>query len=307
MGPLFCLLSAVGFGLMAVFAKLAYAAGATVGELLVVRFGLAGLILVSIAVAAGAFRALSRRAILAGLGMGAFGYAAQSGLYLAAVSRTEASRVALVFCVYPVLVMITAIFIGRERASTRRLIALVMALAGIVFVLGGAGGFDVVGAVLAFGSAVVYCGYILIGDRVVGDVRPVPLTALVCVGAFASCAAVTVFGQGPSLNLAPSAWGWLAAVALVSTVAAILLFFAGMARVGPTVASLLSIIEPVVTIVGAAIVFREPLAVTQALGGVMVLGAVALIQWPTRRRKPSPMTAAPVAGGAGPVLEATQA
>lgn len=307
MGPLFCLTSAVGFGLMAVFAKLAYGAGATVGDLLVVRFGVAGLILISIAVATGALRALSRRTILTALGMGALGYAAQSGLYLAAVSRTEASRVALVFCVYPVLVLVAAILIGRERASTRRLIALAMALAGIVFVLGGArGGFDVVGTVLAFGAAVVYCGYILIGDRVVGDVRPVPLTALVCVGAFASCATVTLFTEGPALSLTPSGWGWLVAVALVSTVAAILLFFAGLARVGPTVASLLSILEPVVTVVGAAMVFGESLAGTQMLGGVMVLAAIALIQWPARRRKPSPVTPAPVPGEAGPVLEATQ-
>ena len=285
-GPVFCLSSAVGFGLMAVFAKLAYAAGATVGGLLVVRFGLAGLVLMAIVVAAGALRPLSRRAVLAALGMGALGYAVQAGLYLAAVSRAEASRVALVFCVYPVLVMVTAIVIGRERASTRRLVALAMALAGIVLVLGGASGsFDGAAAVLSFGSAVVYCGYILVGDRVLGDVPPVPLTALVCVGAFAGCLLFSLFNGGLALSFTPPAWGWLAAVALVSTVGAILLFFAGLARVGPTVASLLSIIEPVVTVVGAGIVFHEQLAGIHALGGVMVLAAVALVQWPTRHRE----------------------
>jgi drug/metabolite transporter (DMT)-like permease len=34
-------------------------------------------------------------------------------------------------------------------------------------------------------------------------------------------------------------------LALVSTVGAILLFFAGMARVGPSVAAILSVLEPV--------------------------------------------------------------
>jgi hypothetical protein len=37
----FCLASAAAFGAMAVFGKLAYAAGATVGTLLVLRFALA--------------------------------------------------------------------------------------------------------------------------------------------------------------------------------------------------------------------------------------------------------------------------
>ena len=45
MGRLYCLLSAVGFGLMAVFAKSAYAEGVSVEGLLVVRFGLAAVVL----------------------------------------------------------------------------------------------------------------------------------------------------------------------------------------------------------------------------------------------------------------------
>ena len=48
-------------------------------------------------------------------------------------------------------------------------------------------------------------------------------------------------------------------LALVSTVGAILLFFAGLARVGPSVAAILSVLEPVVTAVGAAVVFGETL------------------------------------------------
>ena len=289
MGPLFCLASATGFGLMAVFAKLAYTEGVTVDGLLVVRFGLAGAVLLGVSAATGALRRLHRRAVLAALGMGMFGYAAQSGLYLGAVSKVDASQVALVFCVYPVLVMVAAIAIGMEEGSRRRLVALVVALAGVALVLGGAarGTFDAVGVMLSFGAALVYCGYILVGDRVGNDATPVPLTALVCVGAFVSWLAASLIGGGPDLRVGAAAWGWLTALALVSTVGAILLFFAGMALVGPTVASLLSIIEPVVTVVGAAVVFDEDLTGVQMVGGVLVLAAVAIVQWPTRRPAPA--------------------
>src|SRR5688572_28930098 len=119
-GPVFCLLSAIGFGLMAIFAKLAYAEGVDVGGLLITRFGLATLLLLVISAASGALARLDRRTVLVALGMGVFGYAAQAGLYLVAVSRVDASEVALVFSVYPVLVMAGAILIGRERASARR-------------------------------------------------------------------------------------------------------------------------------------------------------------------------------------------
>ncbi len=284
MGPLFCLCSAAGFGLMAVFAKLAYADGVDVDALLIVRFGLAALVLLTVSVATGAFRRLDRRTVLAGLGMGGFGYAAQAGLYLAAVSRLEASQVALLFGVYPVLVMVAAIVIGRERGSNRRLVAMIMALGGIVFVLGGASvaAFDAVGAALSLGSAVVYTCYILVGDRLLGDAPPIPLTALICVSAFVSCSAVSLARGGPDLDIGAAGWGWLTALALVSTVGAVLLFFAGMARVGPTMAALLSTLEPVVTVVSAAIVFHEGLGRAQLLGGALVLTAVLVVQWPAR-------------------------
>ena len=105
---------------MAVFGKLAYDAGVSVDALLLVRFGLAGGLMLTIALARGSLRNLPRRAVLTGLGMGVFGYAAQSGLYFSALARIDASLVALILYLYPILVMVAAIALRRERASRRR-------------------------------------------------------------------------------------------------------------------------------------------------------------------------------------------
>jgi drug/metabolite transporter (DMT)-like permease len=70
---------------------------------------------------------------------------------------------------------------------------------------------------------------------------------------------------GPSLDFGAVAWGWLVAVALVSTVA-----------------SILSVLEPVVTVASAAAVVGESLSQTQLLGGALVLAAVLVVQWPAR-------------------------
>jgi drug/metabolite transporter (DMT)-like permease len=54
-------------------------------------------------------------------------------------------------------------------------------------------------------------------------------------------------------------WGWLARLAAVSTVASISLFFAGLRRVGPTTASILATVEPLVTVLLAYLAFGETL------------------------------------------------
>jgi len=83
-----------------------------------------------------------------------------------------------------------------------------------------------------------------------------------------------------SLDSGVTAWFWLVTLSLVSTVGAIIFFFAGLARLGPSVASILSVLEPVVTVGLAAAVFGESLSAGQLLGGLLVLAAVVVVQWP---------------------------
>ena len=291
MGPLACLLSAVGFGLMAVLAKLSYADGVGLDAFLLARFGLAAVVLVAVAQLQGRFRGLTRRAVITALLMGGIGYVAQAGLYLSALRYVDASQVALVFCVYPLLVMVTAVLTRRERASRRRGVALAVALSGVALVLGGAGSFDPVGSALALGAALVYTGYILVGDRVSAD--PIGFSALVCCGATGTLLASSTVRGLPDLGFAPRGWLWLVLVALVCTVAPVILFLAGLARVGPSVASLLSLLEPVVTVGSAALVFGEALRPWQVVGGACVMASVVLVQWRSRERQRLSRPAAP--------------
>jgi drug/metabolite transporter (DMT)-like permease len=283
-GPFLCLLSAAGFGAMAIFGKLAYDEGVEVGDLLLVRFALASLVLLAVAWRTGALRGLSRRGLLAGLGMGAIGYAAQSGLFFGALQRMDASLLALILYTYPALVLVGAVALGRERATARRVAALAVALAGVALVLAGAasGEIDPLGAAMGFGASLVYTVYILVGDRVGTALPLVALAALVCTGATCTFAVAAAVRGGPELAFGAAGWGWIGCIVLVSTVGAILTFFAGLARVGPSAASILSTLEPVVTVGLAAAVFGESLSAVQLAGGTLVLSAVVVMQWPAR-------------------------
>ena len=142
-GALVCLASAVAFGAMGIFGKLAYEQGATVGTLLAVRFVLAATVLFwGLALATGAvadLRTLSRRDLGLALALGAVGYSAQAGAYFAALERLDASLLSLLVYTFPAMVTVAAIALGRERASRRTAGALVLASAGLVLVLAGAG------------------------------------------------------------------------------------------------------------------------------------------------------------------------
>ena len=83
--------------------------------------------------------------------------------------------------------------------------------------------------------------------------------------------------------MSATGFAWLAGLALVSTVGAVALFFAGLRRVGPTAASILSTLEPVVTVALAFAVFGESLGPAQLAGGALVLLAVLAVRAPARQ------------------------
>jgi drug/metabolite transporter (DMT)-like permease len=285
-GSLLCLASAAAFGSMAIFGKLAYDEGATVGTLLATRFVLAAALFWLLS--RGRIPALRRRDVAIALGLGAVGYGAQAGGYFAALERLDASLLSLLVYTYPVIVTVAAVVLGREAASRRTALALGLASTGLGLVLAGAaaGALDPVGTALALGTAIVYSVYILVSQGVAGRIGPLALGALVCTGAACSL----TLGAAAAGDLHPAAvtaagFGWLGGLAAVSTVAAISLFFAGLRLAGPAAASILSTLEPVVTVALAFVAFGESLGGTQLAGGALVLAAVLAIRTPTKEAR----------------------
>ncbi|MQA75968.1 MAG: EamA family transporter [Solirubrobacterales bacterium] len=190
--------------------------------------------------------------------------------------------VSLLVYAFPAIVAVTAIVLGRERASWRTAVSLVLASTGLVLVLGAAaGGLDPVGTGLGLGAAVVYSAYILTSEGLASRIGPLALSTLVCTGA----AATLTLGSLAGGDLDPggvsaAGYGWLVGIALVSTAGAVGLFFAGLRRVGPTAASILSSLEPVVTVALALVVFGESLGPAQVAGGALVLAAVLAVRAP---------------------------
>ena len=285
-GVTFCLASAAAFGTMGVVGKLAYAEGASVGTLLATRFVLAAGLFWLVLVCAGRIgelRALARRDVVLATGLGALAYGAQAGCAFAALERLDASLFSLLLYTYPVFVTVAAIALGREPASRRTAAALALASTGLVLVLAAAvaGSLDTLGMVLAIGAAGIYSAYILTSQGVAARVEPLVLSTLLCTGA-ATTLTLAAFAGGDLhvRSVSPAGFAWLGGLALVSTVGAIALFFAGLRRVGPTAASILSTLEPVVTVALAFVVFGESLGPVQLAGGALVLLAVVAVPAP---------------------------
>jgi drug/metabolite transporter (DMT)-like permease len=291
-----CLVSATGFGALPVLGKAAYDTGLGPLALLWGRFGLAAIafwLLVAFVVRPARPPA---RFLVAGVLMGALGYAVEAGLFFAALERVDASLVELLLYAYPAIVTAVALADlggsrrrcrgdtprppgGREAPAPRLLAALLLATLGVVGVFAGslASGVDPTGLALGLGAAGVYAGYVLAGERVVDQVHPVLLAALVATGATAGFTAAGLVHGGLPRPRTADAWTAVAAIAVVATVIPMAALFAGIERVGAPTASIVSTFEPVLTVVLAGVFLGESLSLVEATGAACVIAAVRLL------------------------------
>ena len=142
---------------------------------------------------------------------------------------------------------------------------------------------------MALGSAAFYTVFILASDRVAAVTPPLPFAASVATGAGVTFAVAALIEGG--ISATGEGVMWAAVIASVSTVMPIVLFMAGLVRVGPSTASIASTIEPPFTVALAWIVFGETLGPVQLAGGAFVLSAVVLLQ--LRSAASSPRSVSP--------------
>ena len=271
-GVFLIFLSAFGFGLMPIFALYAYRGGVNVSTLLFLRFTIAALCFFAYLISSHTCIRVRRREMVGLFVMGTVLYAMQSTLYFSAVRYIPASLAALILYLYPVIVAFLSVVVDKESWSWKMVAPAVLSLIGIAVVLGAPlDRLDGFGVLLAFGAALVYSIYIIMGRRILVQVSPVVTSAFI--SAFAALSFLIYGGLTHSLvfDLPMPTWLVIAGIVIFSTVLAMATFFAGMNIVGPTRASILSTIEPVITIGFSALLLGEQLSWGQGAGAVLVI------------------------------------
>lgn len=273
-------LSAILFGVTPVFAHMTRVSGASSSTVLFYRFLIASAILIFICILQK--RKFPRGKQLAGLlVMGGIAYFGMSFSYFSALELISASLVVLLLYLYPALVMLISGALHLEKLGRYHLLALGLALGGVVLIAGADLSGSISGILYGLSSALLYALYIVAGFFFMKGIDPLPGVAVVMSSTTVAYALWNVFaGYTPPTSL--SGWVGVLALAVGSTVLSSTLFFSGMKIVGPTVSSMVSTLEPVTAMFLGVLLLGETMTLTKVIGGFLILAAsifLALLKW----------------------------
>jgi len=268
--------SASCFGAMAIFARLAYEAGTDPITVLFLRFAIAAIFMVTVMALKGI--AFPRgRTLISLTAMGALGYVGFSLAFFTALTMAPAGQVAILLYLYPSFVTILASIFLKKPITMLKFLALSMTLGGTILIIGLDGGnAHVLGVVLGITAAVLYSIYIVVGSKVILNAGAFPASTVVIISAGVIFSGVVGI-KGAEFPGTLTGWVSVLGIALVSTALAIVTFFAGLKKIDPANASMISTLEPVVTIALAVVVLGEAMTMPKILGGMMILAAVVIL------------------------------
>lgn len=302
-------ISAAAFGTLAVLTPLAYDAGAQPLPLLTWRFVAASLLLAAVVGARRPRDLLVSRGDLARYSALALtGYGAASICFFFALKFTDASVVAVLLYAYPAFVTVAGwLFLG-EKATLLRGFAVVVTFTGCALVVGLLGGpvhVSTPGVLLGLGAAVCYTMFNLLSSRWLPGRSQLVMMGytfgIASAGAAVAGIVAAFFGLrlNPALGLAERiglsvaslsplgwdvrVWALLAAIVVVPTFIAVVLYLQGIRGLGASQAALISTLEPLFTMALAWTLLGERLVPIQFAGAALVLVGVVVAEVAARR------------------------
>jgi drug/metabolite transporter (DMT)-like permease len=288
-GLLLGIASALAFSSSGPFVKPLLEAGWSLGAALLVRMGVAGLVLSpALFLAMKRQPGFLRRHWRLIVGFGLMPVLGCQLFFFSAMQRMPVAVALLIQYLAPVMLVAAVWLRTRRRPSGLVLWGSVVAIAGLVLVVDISGAsFDLLGTLFALAAAVCVCAYFVISERTGDDLPPLALAASgLLAGALVMCL-LCLTGlmpfRAPAVDvvLAGVEVPWWMPILWVAAVATTLGYAFGVMavpRIGSRVASFVGLSEVLFALGFAWIFLAEVPAPIQFVGGALLLAGVVLVR-----------------------------
>ncbi|MCP2637023.1 DMT family transporter [Microbacterium sp. HD4P20] len=304
-GLVLAVASALAFSSSGPFVKPLLEAGWSLGAALLVRMGVAGLVLSpALFLAMRRQRGFLRRHWRLIVGFGLMPVLGCQLFFFSAMQRMPVAVALLIQYLAPVMLVLFVWLRTRRAPSALVLWGSAVAISGLVLVVDISGAsFDLLGTFFALAAAVCVCAYFIISERAGGDLPPLALAASGLLTGAVVMAVLCLVGVMPfrapavSVVLAGAAVPWWVPLLWVAAIATTLGYALGVMavpRIGSRVASFVGLSEVLFALGFAWVFLAEVPAPIQFVGGALILAGVVLVKVDDLRSRPAVRAAASV-------------
>ena len=270
-GVIFALVAGILFGLIGPTTKIAYNSGASVALTIFLRYAVASIIILPFIPYQKNLLEIFKKNLKYFLSISAGSILLTLGL-LTSVIFIEVSLTILIFCLYPIYVLLFSIIVDKEKISLTVKILFFVTFLGIVLVIGPSFKvINIVGILLAFLASLGSTSMIIVNQKMsIKGISPIPINIFINV--FNTIFFFVILKIFSSLNFNFDINIYL--LILIPSVCysfALLSQLIAIPKIGQSYTALFLYLEPVVGVLGAVFLLKENLETYQMIGASIVI------------------------------------
>lgn len=218
--------------------------------------------------------------VLKTLILSALAYSGGSAFYFFASKHIGTGLAMVIFFSFPVFVALFSYLSGTWKMNFIAFIALFAVVTGLILLKGNStSSLDNVGIVLAILGAICFASYVYGSQHTAKHYNAELLTLSVCFSNTLIFLAWSCYTNTFMIPTSWQAWFYICALGIVATALPIQLLLSGLKYISPVKASILSVLEPAVTVMIGLIFLHESVTFTQVMGIMILLSGAILIQF----------------------------
>ncbi|OAI49170.1 hypothetical protein AYO45_03175 [Gammaproteobacteria bacterium SCGC AG-212-F23] len=208
-------------------------------------------------------------------------YAGSSGFYFLAARTTGTGLAMVIFFSYPIMIALLSWMIHKEKLTLSTFAVLIAMSIGLVLLHGSfQQPWHLVGIGFALLSAISYAIYIMGSKRFsFAAINSNLLSLMVCIGCTVIFLITSLATQSFSLPSSMKSVIFLLSLGILVTALPIQLMLQGLKYISSMRASIISVLEPIVTVIVGIVLLQESVTHLQILGALMIMGSAILVQF----------------------------
>ena len=213
--------------------------------------------------------------------LGAVGYAGSSAFYFLASQYTGTGLAMVIFFSYPIIIALSSWIIQKKRLKMGIILSLTAMMVGLILLRDtSTHPINIIGIFFGLIAASCYAFYV-VGSKHIASytINANILTTIVCFGCASIFLILSIVSHSFVLPQTIKSWLYLLALGIFATALPIQLMLKGLKYISSMRASIISVLEPLVTMFVGVILLEESISHLQLIGVVIILGSALLVQF----------------------------
>ncbi|MCY6370872.1 DMT family transporter [Clostridium ganghwense] len=204
-----------------------------------------------------------------------------------AVSYTTASNVSVLIASIPIFTIVSQRIVFGEKFTLRKILGTTLSLIGIVIIVSSKGKVSLfskgtIGDLMALGAALSWVMYNIVNSKVEGEYKSITVTTYQAIWGciFLSPSLLVANLQMPSMKVALN----LLYLAIFCSCIGFAIYIYCLEKLGATVITTYVNLQPMITLVTAALILKESITIWQGMGSVIILAGVFLVSFSGKKK-----------------------